>query len=505
MFRVLLTLLAPPAQATDVPVSIDQDTTWSAAGSPWVLAEDTVVGGEVTLTVEPGAVVALAEGVDLRVQGVLVARGTAEAPVTFEGHDGAAWGSVILEGVDTRYEGLDTWVSGPVLEHCRFTGGSQALRIVGGSPLVRACTFEGNAYDPPPPDVVGGAALLVTDGSTARVQACAFTGNRTGGYGYGGAVYVDDASPIFQDCVFSDNEGAYGGALATNLMYSPVVGCTFTGNESASDGGAASFVSSSLAFLDNEVTGNASLLDGGGVHVCVECNPHAMPVFMDNVFADNVVYVQGGGGVGAAYLAGFTGNDLEGNETAGEASAFAWANVLDDVEPDRVEHVKLPGNWWGTSDPTDLADLIFDGADDPTLGTVTADPVATGPVAAPTTRVALTGRRFEYTEPGEEMAVHLTLYNPGAARDVDLALVVQVEGGAAMYWRDDIGFPDAEPGFETRRLSLPAGSVFHTRLTAPPWVGTGPTYTEWHAILTDPGSGAVIGTPVSLRVDLGGA
>lgn len=494
-------LLVAPALATAVPGTLSTDTTWSAAGSPYVLSATTTVLEGATLSVEPGVTVRLCGECDLVVQGSLVARGTADLPVRFEGE---GWGSVIFEegSLDAVFDGVDSYASGSVLHSAVVTGGGQAVQIRGASPYLYDVTFESNTYEPDEGQIEGGAALLVTDGSTARIQACTFVGNAVGGYGYGGAVYVDQASPLFQDCVFLGNASAYGGALATAFFYGAIVGCSFEGNETLSEGGAASFVSSSPVILDTVVSGNQSLLDGGGIHVCVDCNPHAMPVVEDCTFTENVALVGGAGGFGAAYLAGFTANNLEGNLLLDEPADFGWWNLVDPSEADWVEYPVIPSNWWGTADGDAIARTIWDGADDALYGTVDPSQPLSSPVTQASTRVALVTQRFAYGYDGQTMPVWLTLYNPGAEREVELALLLQVDEGPVAFWHGDLAFPGAVRGLETFTLTLPERSVWQELLLEPSWIPSSVTSATWHAVLVDPATGQRIDSAPPARADL---
>lgn len=68
---------------TDVAGQITSDTTWTVAGSPYVLTGDVEVGPGVTLTIEPGVAVRT-DFRKLQVYGRLQAFGTAENHITFE-------------------------------------------------------------------------------------------------------------------------------------------------------------------------------------------------------------------------------------------------------------------------------------------------------------------------------------------------------------------------------------------------------------------------------------
>ncbi len=76
----------PTSVSTEVCGSINADTTWTAANSPYVATCDISVSSGATLTVEPGVVVKFTKPVfpiGLVVVGTLIANGTAAQPITF--------------------------------------------------------------------------------------------------------------------------------------------------------------------------------------------------------------------------------------------------------------------------------------------------------------------------------------------------------------------------------------------------------------------------------------
>jgi hypothetical protein len=515
---VLLILAAARlVQAGEAPAEITADTLWSAADNPWTVAQQCVVAEGVTLTIEPGARIELGAEATLTVKGRLVARGTEADKIRFVGLeiDGktSRWGSLRFEPTadGATFENVDDWTGGSILEECSFEGGSRALVLDGASPYVHACDFLDN-QSPMTLDLDGGGAMHVLNGSTARIRDCHFEGNSAQGFGRGGAVYVDSANPIIQDNVFLDNVSIYGGALCTNLMASPIVGNTFTNNRAEgseySEGGGASLVSTISAVLNNLFDGNQSLADGGGLHVCVGCHPHATPFIMDNTVTGNATAAadpaHGAGGIGAGYLRTMTGNNIHGNTRAGAPSEFGWFHPLADGFAEWVSHKSIAGNWWGTTDEDAIAGLITDGNDLEGLGTVDYLPVLDGPVAGPTPRVTLTTRRQVYDVAGYDMPVFLTLYNPGPEKSFELRVHVRYDGLPPVPYVLPLGLPSEQRELGMYRFAAPGNSVsFHVLAT--------PTYDPernlsthgwWSATLFDAETGAAVGETCSIRFDL---
>jgi hypothetical protein len=187
---------AAPAAADDNPS--DELITWAPADSPIDLTESFTIAADQELRVEPGVEVRLGPDVSLEVQGTLTAQGTDDAVIRFTRLDpDAAWGPLRLTASATpaTYENLDDYVSGSIIEHVEFDGAWRALELLGASPYVHASNFHDNAI-PPTVDEAGGAAILVTDGSSARIRGNTFLDNGSEIFAFGGAVYIAHSNPV---------------------------------------------------------------------------------------------------------------------------------------------------------------------------------------------------------------------------------------------------------------------------------------------------------------------
>jgi len=150
-FVTALAVLARPTLAqTTVGGPILDDTTWTAAGSPYHVVSNIVVGDDSTLTIEPGVTVEFDDDLGMDIgsasfgTGTLIARGTASEPIVFKpsAPDPAPgqWRGVWFTqfAVDGQVDpDTGAYVSGSIVEHAEFTFANNALRFEQGVAVVR--------------------------------------------------------------------------------------------------------------------------------------------------------------------------------------------------------------------------------------------------------------------------------------------------------------------------------------------------------------------------------
>ena len=105
LLAVMLLSMVPPLvstmrASTTVGGAINVDTTWTVAGSPYVVANSVLVSPGVTLTIEPGVEVAFDLAKGLQVDGQLIARGTEAQRIVFTSNQGSPapgdWVQIVL-------------------------------------------------------------------------------------------------------------------------------------------------------------------------------------------------------------------------------------------------------------------------------------------------------------------------------------------------------------------------------------------------------------------------
>lgn len=132
------------ARATDVTGNILTNTTWTVAGSPWVIKKDIRVRNGATLTIEPGATVAfdgyyrLETDIVAPVVGSIVAVGTYDNYITFTSNlpspTVGSWNNVVVG--DTLFSSVSAF------RHCVFEYANEGLRLTKAARPIEHCFFR---------------------------------------------------------------------------------------------------------------------------------------------------------------------------------------------------------------------------------------------------------------------------------------------------------------------------------------------------------------------------
>jgi cysteine-rich repeat protein len=240
-------LAAQASAATPIAGGEVGGQTWTAAGSPYVVAGDLSVAAGSTLTLEPGTVVqfksadALAAGrdtarVELTVHGALAVNGTAQLPVTFQAETGTAaktWYGIVVDSsatsaalshaiVEAAWYGVYSQAPGTALsiQDSTFRSFTTGLYLAAGSPLLEGLTLTG-----------GLEGIYVTGvGTSPTISRTVLAGATSWG------AYVTPS----------------GTATVT------VTGCTVHGNGVAGLYATSGSVAATLDVVNSNVTGNGS-------------------------------------------------------------------------------------------------------------------------------------------------------------------------------------------------------------------------------------------------------
>lgn len=212
------------------------------------------------------------------------------------------------------------------------------------SPVVANCWFHHNATCADP-DCAGGA--IYNGFSDAIIQDCVFSFNSAAS---GGAVTSLGGNPTFTGCTFDHNSAApYSGGAVYNSGGEPTFeGCVFQWNTAQMNGGAVVDYGSEAAFTSclfdsNSATGGS----GGGIF-----NYEVATTTIDDSWFQNNSAGNAGGGIGIAGGAdvAVTGSSMVSNE------ASSGGGVHCDLSTFTLENCELVGN-----EPHEVGTIFVDG------------------------------------------------------------------------------------------------------------------------------------------------
>ena len=260
------------------------DNTIYSANSTWtsdkiyVLNGSVIVGEGVSLTIQPGTVIKANPGKFIRVDGTLIARGTAAQPILFTTNSitNAAWSGIrFLEtAVDASYDAAGNYLAGSVLQFVEVNSAELAVSLSTRSPYIADSTFRSN-----------GTSLQIgnnNNGGSPRIERNEFWGNGNvdtmSGHG-DNAIVLNGGQPLIQQNMLT---GVSSGILGNG---SPSIW-----NNTLHSGGTAISLSGSPSILGNVIQDNSGTAVSLGQSWWWSDGSSA-PVIRNNVIVGN------GGGV----------------------------------------------------------------------------------------------------------------------------------------------------------------------------------------------------------------
>lgn len=297
---------------TIVSGGIYSDTTWAFANSPFHVIDDVVVFPNVTLTIEPGVIIRFDDTKKLEIRGHLIAAGTIADSITFT--------SSSINPTKGSWPGIDL-------------GG-----VTPGTAFFDYCIFEYADFAVDLDWGWGGNGPI-------SISHSRFSENERGTYGYGSFTLTID------NCYFVNNGTAVSSSL-TRVSNSTFINNTY-----------GAFQMEHLSVYNSSFCGHdiALRMGQGPVKNCLIQNNNVgiEPYFPlngidSNIIINNNIGIKIDNGIG-------NGNTICNN------TAYNVMNI-------NTSAYSVSNNCWCTTNSSEIADKIYDGYDDVSLGLVTYTP-----------------------------------------------------------------------------------------------------------------------------------
>ncbi|MCX7816436.1 MAG: DUF799 family lipoprotein [Syntrophales bacterium] len=185
--------------------NIEDNATWFAGASPYILEGNVKIMDKASLTVEPGTEIH-AKGGSLIVEGSLIAEGDGEHIITWDtAETGTRWGGIVFRNTKDKtnilrfnrirnaHHGVKCLSSSPVINESEFTENDTAIFITGAfsSPMITKNVIQKNR----------GTGITITDGAHPTVQHNTIKENEKEG------IYIKGAAPTLSGNKIVGNKG----------------------------------------------------------------------------------------------------------------------------------------------------------------------------------------------------------------------------------------------------------------------------------------------------------
>jgi parallel beta-helix repeat protein len=273
------------AHATNVGGPIFSNTTWTLAGSPYIVTNSIIVGAGATLTIQPGVVVKMNNALGIQVgspegfgPGSLIAVGTVAQPIVFTSNDptpvAGKWNNILFTDLagDAVFNGSGVYQSGSIIEHAivEFAGGGSAstgaVTVLSSSPFLSFAEVRNSARS--------GIRVDSTASPSMRITNCDLHDNVATGQSGGGLYLINgQGHQITGNNVHNNSASNGGGIYVQSVSSTTVSGNTFAANSASGGGGVYVTQGSNTVFQNNTVSGNNAsnyggmYTDGAGIQI----------------------------------------------------------------------------------------------------------------------------------------------------------------------------------------------------------------------------------------------
>jgi hypothetical protein len=269
---------------TNVGGPIRGSAIWTLDKSPYIVKSSVSVVADATLTIEPGVEVKIQGSKAIQIDGTLIARGTADAKITFTPYQKeplARWGYILFtdSSVDARLD-KEKYSGGSILEYCvvEYTNGGDregAVVCDKASPFINYCEIRNNT-----------SSGIRANNSPLTISSSTIINNNSVSSDHshsGGGIYASDNSPLtisFSTITNNSASNCYHAGGGICVINSPLTISSstiannsasgdYSGNSGTSAGGGIRAINSPLTISSSTIANNSASSgssSGGGIY-----------------------------------------------------------------------------------------------------------------------------------------------------------------------------------------------------------------------------------------------
>ncbi|MFV9506458.1 MAG: right-handed parallel beta-helix repeat-containing protein [Oscillochloridaceae bacterium umkhey_bin13] len=334
---------------------ISSDTTWRPDQcDPYVVTGNIRINQGATLTILPGTVIAFEPQNQLEVAGKLIARGTADERIVFtrDAQSDGMWSGIIFQdtSADAVFDTQARYTGGSILQYVTIEHvWGTALRLDQASPFVDHAIFR--AIDP-----LYSSVLSARSGSLLQIT---------------NSIFEDNGPANFDGLC----EGLMlrGAIINVEGFFLNITGNTFSENCIG--------VIMSVTAENEAVISNNTVRDNNA-EILISTKAQGFPLTISgNLITENRC-------LSAAIIeedVAFRANTITDNELIPGPSIqkLFYALVASSTGGDLSKPIDARGNYWGTTDATEIENLVFHYPDDQTRNLVEFEPFLLAPITEP--------------------------------------------------------------------------------------------------------------------------
>jgi len=358
------------SSSTDVSGRISTNTTWTLAGSPYIVVGDVIVETDIFLTIEPGVTVKFTSGTNLIIDGALIAQGNSIYPITFTSNATTPrqgdWGTIRFRDTSIDEACIIAWA---IVEYA-----SAGVTIYNSSPEISNSTLQFNAFG-------FKSEYGYPISNAARIYNSVIFNNTYGVSGSFGYYYYYPRSEIIHSLISNNTYGIQSSGDLT------IQESTISNNTYGTWSDSLKILGSNITHNTHGVVANSATLSKS---IISENNGKGLsPKWYQMSPGYPPWYEQGSFSISYSSITGNKENGIISNGYGTNTVHFSniYGNTPYDVYNlapyDRNADVNATNNWWGTTDTAEIDQHIYDYYDDYSLRKVFYQPFLDSPVTIP--------------------------------------------------------------------------------------------------------------------------